>query len=402
MPEGADVKERPIDVLPHSTEVVRRRSRIPLLVAAAALLALGFAVYRGIDGRTRTEATLAVTTKQDAVPTVEVLHPQPGAPDQELVLPGNTQAYTTAPIYARTNGYLNRWYFDIGAHVKQGDLLAEIDTPEVDEQLRQARADLLTAQANTQLAAVTAVRKEQLLKSQFASQQDRDNAAGALAADRAIEASRAADVARLERLQSYEKVYAPFDGIITGRNTDVGHLINAGAGAAAQLFDMAAIATLRIYVSVPEIDAAAIRVGETVVVTLDAYPGQTFHGSVARTGNSIDVTSRTLLVEVDLDNADGRLLPGAYSFVHFKLPAGAQSVTVPSNALLFRSEGLRAGVVRNGHAELVPIKIGRDYGDKVEVVSGLTAADQVILNPSDSLVNGAAVRVSEPAAKPHS
>jgi len=367
-----------------------------LLVVGIAVLALLIGIYRGIDGRREAEANLALTTRADAVPTVEVFHPQPKPPDQELTLPGNTVAYINAPIYARTNGYLKTWYFDIGAHVKQGTLLAEIETPEVDEQLRQARADLETAQANTRLAAITAKRTASLLRTQSVSMQERDNAAGSYAADKAAEASRAADVARLEKLQSYEKVYAPFNGIITARNTDIGHLINSGAGApSAELFDIASIDTLRIYVSVPEMDVPAVHVGETVGVTLDEYPGQTFHGRVVRTDHAIDPASRTLLVEVDVDNSDEKLLPGAYTFVHFKLPAAAHSVIVPANALLFRSEGLRAGVVRHGKAELVPIRIGRDYGDKVEVVSGLTTTDEVIANPSDSLVSGVAVRVSK-------
>jgi RND family efflux transporter MFP subunit len=234
------------------------------------------------------------------------------------------------------------------------------------------------------------------VRSHWVSDQERDNADSAYNAGKAVERSREAAVTRLEQLQAFERVYAPFDGIITARNTDVGHLINAGAGApAAQLFDMAMISTLRIYVSVPESNAPAIRVGETVNVTLQEFPDETFKGKVVRTSNAIDPASRTLMVEVDVDNPDGRLLPGAYTDVHFALPAKGHSVTIPSNALLFRAEGLRVGVVRDGRAELVPIKIGRDYGDRVEVVSGLTAADEVIANPSDSLVSGTAVRVGK-------
>ena len=239
-------------------------------------------------------------------------------------------------------------------------------------------------------------RTANLLKTQSVSTQERDNAAGAYAADQAIVASRQADVARLEELQSYEKVYAPFDGVITARNTDVGDLINAGAGTpATELFHMMATQTLRIYVAVPEIDAPAIHVGATPTVTLDEYPGQVFHGTLVRTDNAINPVSRTLQVEVDVDNSDGKLLPGAYAFVHFTLPGRTQSVTIPSNALLFRSEGLQVGVVRNGNAKLVPITIGRDYGDRVEVLTGLARSDQVIVNPSDSLIDGAAVRLSE-------
>lgn len=391
----AEVSELPAEVAPQDSRRAGWRYWALGSVAAVALLALAFGIYAGIHGRSQAEATLAAQTLAEAVPTVSVIHPQPRPPGQEVVLPGNMVAYTNAPIYARTSGYLKRWYFDIGAHVKQGQLLAEIETPELDEQLRRARADLLTAQANTRLAAITAKRTENLVKSQSVSEQERDNAAGTYAADQATEVSRAAEVARLEKLQSYEKVYAPFDGIITARNTDIGHLINAGAGApSAELFDMAAINTLRIYVAVPEMDVSAVHVGETVTMTVNGFPGQTFRGTVVRTDNAIDPASRTLLVEVDEDNSDGRLMPGAYTFVHFGLPAGPHSVTVPANALLFRSEGLRVGAVRDGKAELVPVQIGRDYGDKVEIVSGLTEADEVIANPSDSLVSGVAVHVT--------
>jgi RND family efflux transporter MFP subunit len=397
MPDGTEVREeRPAARVRRDLRETRSRPWLGLSAAAIAVLALGFAIWRGIDGRREAEAALAVSTREQAVPVVTVVHPDPRAPDQALVLPGNTQAYINAPIYARTSGYLKRWYFDIGAHVRQGELLAEIETPEVDQQLRQARADLAAAQENSRLAAITAKRADALVRSHWVSDQERDNADSAYNAGKAVERSREAAVTRLEQLQAFERVYAPFDGIITARNTDVGHLINAGAGApAAQLFDMAMISTLRIYVSVPESNAPAIRVGETVNVTLQEFPDETFKGKVVRTSNAIDPASRTLMVEVDVDNPDGRLLPGAYTDVHFALPAKGHSVTIPSNALLFRAEGLRVGVVRDGRAELVPIKIGRDYGDRVEVVSGLTAADEVIANPSDSLVSGTAVRVGK-------
>lgn len=392
--EGADTEEPPAKVARQDSGQVRKRSWIAVSAAAIGVLLLGLGIYSGIEGRVAAEAKLASATRQAAVPIVSVINPQQGAPDQELVLPGNTLAFTDTPIYARTNGYLKRWYFDIGARVKQGELLAEIDTPEIDDQLRQARADLMTAQANAKLAGITAQRNESLVKSLAVSTQERDNAVGAFAANKAIVASREADVSRLEKLQSYE-VYAPFDGLVTARNTDVGALINAGAGIpTTELFHMAAIGTLRIYVPVPEMDAPALHVGASVAVTLDEYPGQSFKGKLVRTSNAIDPTSRTLLVEVDVDNTEGRLLPGAYTFAHFTLPTGRNAVTIPSNALLFRSEGLTVGVVRNGQAELTPIRIGRDYGDRVEVVSGLKSTDQVIVNPSDSLVSGTAVRLS--------
>jgi RND family efflux transporter MFP subunit len=373
-----------------------RRSAAPALTAVVVAVLLGGGIYYGINTRASAEASLATATTMEAVPIVDVVHPQQNATDQELVLPGQTMPYTDTPIYARTNGYLKHWYFDIGAHVHQGQLLAQIETPELDAQLRQARADLDSAQANARLAGITAQRTANLLKSQSVSTQERDNAAGAYTADQAIVASRQADVARLEELQSYENIYAPFDGDITARNTDVGDLINAGAGTpTTELFHMAATKTLRIYVAVPEIDSPAMQTGATPTVTLDEYPGQVFNGRLVRNSAAINPASRTLLVEVDVDNADGKLLPGAYAFVHFMLPGRAQSVTVPANALLFRSEGLRVGVVHDGKAKLVPIKIGRDYGDRVEVLSGLQPSDQVILNPSDSLIDGTAVRLGD-------
>jgi RND family efflux transporter MFP subunit len=400
MLEEPDIKE-PLarePVAPRPARVARKTGRRGTAGALAGLIAagvIGGLIYDGMRDRADAEAELAVTTTQTAVPYVDAVHPEADAPDQQLVLPGQTTAFTDTPIYARTNGYLTHWYFDIGAHVHKGDLLAQIETPELDEQLRQARADLTTAEANTKLAGITAARTANLLKTQSVSTQERDNAAGAYAADQAIVASRQADVARLEELQSYEKVYAPFDGVITARNTDVGDLINAGAGTPnTQLFHMMATKTLRIYVAVPEIDAPAMHVGTAPTVTLDEYPGEVFHGDLVRTDEAINPASRTMLVEVDVDNSAGKLLPGAYAFVHFTLPGRTQSVTIPSNTLLFRSAGLQVGVVRNGTAKLVPITIGRDYGDRVEVLTGLARNDQVIVNPSDSLIDGSAVRLT--------
>jgi RND family efflux transporter MFP subunit len=392
-PGTLDILERTADT---SARTVRRRGgRAPLLITVAVAALLGIGIYTGIHKRADAEATLATDTIQQAVPIVDVVNPRNDATDQELVLPGQTMAFTDTPIYARTNGYLKQWYFDIGAHVRKGQLLAQIETPELDAQLAQARADLQTAQANAKLAGITAQRTANLLRTESVSTQERDNAAGSYNADQAIVASRQADVARLEELQSYENVYAPFDGEITARNTDVGDLINAGAGApTTELFHMSATGTLRIFVAVPEIDSPAMHDGATPTVTLDEYPGQVFHGKLVRSSGAINPASRTLLVEVDVNNGEGKLLPGAYAFVHFMLPGRAQSVTVPANALLFRAEGLRVGVVRNGKAELVPITIGRDYGDRVEVLSGLQPHDQIILNPSDSLVSGQDVRLA--------
>jgi RND family efflux transporter MFP subunit len=372
----------------------RRGWRLAALTATAVVL-VG-AIFAGIAGRLYAEQKLARTTLETAVPSVTVIHPQAGAPKQEIVLPGYTQAFTDTPIYARTSGYLKAWHFDIGAHVRKGDLLADIDTPELDQQLRQARADLATAQANLQLAAITAKRNEELLKTRSVATQDRDNADWALAADRAIVQSNEGNVARLAQLQSYERVYAPFDGIITARNTDIGALIGADANSPSkELFHLAAIDTLRVYVAVPEPYSRAAQAGATATLTLDEFPGESFHGTLVRSANAIDLSSRTLLVEVDVDNSAGRLLPGAYTSVHLSLPSAVQSATVPANTLLFRKEGLRTAVVRNGHAQLVPVIIGRDYGQTVEILSGLRPTDEVVVDPSDSLISGTAVRIAD-------
>jgi RND family efflux transporter MFP subunit len=380
-----------------SSETRKRRRLwlvgLPLLLVFAAIVAR-------LAGRAHAEAVLARETSEAAVQSVNVVHPQTGAPNQEIALPGYTQAFIDTPVYARASGYLKTWRFDIGAHVKKGDLLAEIETPEVDQQLRQARADLSTAQANLSLAVITAARNENLLKTRSVSMQDRDNAAGALAANKAIVQSNEGNVARLEQLQSYEKVLAPFDGIITARDTDIGALIDAGANSASkELFHLAAIDRLRIYVSVPERYARAAQPGATANITLDEFPGETFQGTLVRNANAIDLASRTLLLEVDVENPAGRLLPGAYTFVHLTLPTATQSVTLPSNTLLFRQEGLQAAVVRNGHAQLVAVTIGRDYGEKVEILSGLQTGDAVIADPSDSLISGTAVHIAESKAQ---
>lgn len=376
----------------------RRQSRARLLVPAIFLLAvagaLAYGIRSGIEQRVTAGKELARLTDEAATPAVSVTHPVLAAPMQEIVLPGNTEAFTDSPIYARTNGYLTHWYFDIGARVKKGDLLAEIETPEIDQQLQQTRAQLETAQANYQLAEITANRWKFLLKSSSVSKQETDQAVANQAAQKAVVDSNAANVGRLEQLQSFEKVYAPFDGVVTARSTDIGALIDAGSSTLGkELFHMAAISTLRVYVAVPEVYSNGGRPGGTATLTLDEYPGRVFRGTLVRNANAIDLASRTLLVEVDVANPDGLLLPGAYVQVHLKLPATIRSVTIPAETLLFRREGLRVGVVRDGHANLVPVTIGRDYGAKVEIISGLKPSDSIILDPSDSLENGAPVRV---------
>jgi len=375
----------------------RSHTRRPFIVGGAVLLSAGFAflIYSGIGSRVDAEKKLEATVKLTSAEVVNVTHPTKGSNDQAIELPGNTQAFTDAPIYARTSGYLKKWYFDIGAHVKQGQLLAEIETPELDEQLEQAENQLKTAEANLQLSQVTADRWVFLEKSSVVSKQERDQAVSDLNAKRATADSDRANVARLQKLQEFEHVYAPFDGVITARNTDIGDLIQGDNTTPKELFHLAAVGKLRVYISVPEVYATAIKSGETVTLTLDAFPGEKFTGTLVRDSNSIDQISRTLRVEVDVDNPTGRLLPGAYAFVHLDLPSAANAVTVPTNTLLFRAEGLRVAVVRNGEAKLVPITIGHDYGSTVEVLNGLTPEDAVILDPSDSIMDGSPVKVAE-------
>jgi RND family efflux transporter MFP subunit len=380
---------------------VRRRRWLGPTVAGALVVGLGIAIYAGIRSRSDAAVDLAQTTNAAAVPAVEVFHPKSGAPDVKLLLPGNTQPLSDTAIYARTNGYLKRWYFDIGAHVKRGDLMAEIETPEIDDQLRQARADLTNAEATLKLASLTAERKESLLKTGFAPVQDRDNAVGALDVAKAMVQSRQAAVGQLQQMQSFERVEAPFDGIVTARSVDVGALIAAGgATSARELFHLVAIDWLRIYVSVPENYSPAMHVGAVATVTLDEFPGENFEGNLVRTSNAIDQASRTLLVEIDVPNKDGKLLPGSYVHVLFSIPTSGKAVTIPANALLFRKEGLQVGVVRDNKVELVPVKIGHDFGDSVEVVSGIQATDQIVANPADSLVSGTTVVVKAPPAAP--
>ena len=402
-PEPETIEVQTMQPSPTGFELRPEMSRgKAVLLGAAAFAGIALLIYSGIHSRAAAESRLTKRTEEAAISTVAVVFPQEGAPTQEIVLPGNTQAFSDAPIYARTSGYLKRWYFDIGAHVQKGQLVAEIETPEVDQQLQQAQAELDTAQANLNIAKITAARWQDLVSTGSVSQQETDQAVSNLSAVKAAAESSAANMRRLEQLQSFEKIYAPFDGIITARNTDIGALIDAGASTQPrELFHIAAIQKLRLYVSVPEVYSRAARSGAPATLTLDEFPGQTFHGILVRNANSIDIASRTLLVEVDVDNPTGQLLPGAYVFVHLKLPDETHSVSIPSNTLIFRKEGLQIGLVRNGKAELVPVKISRDYGNSVEIVSGLQPTDAVIVDPSDSLVAGMPVRLrSKPNGGP--
>ncbi len=325
---------------------VTPRKRSPVRNAAillTAVVVVGLLVLSGIVPRLRSRKALAAETSELAAPTVLVVQPKRGAPSQEILLPGNIQAFVDAPIYARTNGYLKRWYFDIGSHVKQGQLLAEIESPEVDQQLSQAQADLGTVTANLHLSQITADRYADLIQQDAVSQQETDNAVSDLASRNTAVKSAQANVDRLKQLVSFEKVYAPFDGVVTIRNTDVGQLIDSGAagGQARSLFQMAAINKLRVFVSVPQIYSQAATPGLTADLTFAEFPGRRFKGKLVRTSRSIDPTARTLNVEVDVDNSTGELLPGAYTEVHLKLKEGIPTMTIPVSALLFRQEGLR-------------------------------------------------------------
>ncbi len=303
-----------------------------------------FAIYFGIQSRLHDAAALETSTRADAVPTVSIVHPTPGTVATEISLPGNTQAFISTPIFARTNGYLKSWKSDIGAHVKSGQLLAEIETPEMDQQLEQAQSDLKNAQANLQISQATNGRYQDLVGTNAVSRQEADTTAADLHSKQALVDSASANVRRLQQLQDFEKVYAPFDGVITARNTDIGALIQVND--TRELFHLAAIDKLRIYVSVPEVDAALVRDGEKVNLTVDSFPGENFVGTIARNSANIDPVTRTLNVEVDAENPTGKLLPGAYVFVHFKFAATGGSVTVPANTLLFS----RRGAVRRRRA----------------------------------------------------
>jgi RND family efflux transporter MFP subunit len=342
---------------------------------------------------------LAKDTEVLAIPTVAVIHPTPEDGAEDLVLPSTLQAYVESPIYARTNGYLRKWYHDIGSRVKKGDLLADIDTPEVDQQLDQAKADLVTAQANEHLSQITETRYSELLKTDGVSKQEVDNATGDLAAKRAIVQSSEANVRRLSELKSFQKVYAPFSGVVTQRNVDIGTLINAGnGGTSQQLFYLAQTDPIRVYVNVPEAYAPSIHKGLGAYLELGQYPGQKFQGEAVRTAEAIDLATRTLLTEVDVPNKDGLLLPGGYAQVHLRVHVLGERLQVPVNALLFRSEGLRAVVVDANHnVRLQALDIGRDYGTSLEVLTGLRHDDWIVLNPPDSIENGQQVQVQQVA-----
>jgi RND family efflux transporter MFP subunit len=365
------------------------------LALAIAVIAVAAILLSGIWSRVRARKTLDTETAQVAVQAVSVVTPKQTAPAQEIILPGNVQPFITSPIYARTNGYLKKWYFDIGAHVKQGQLLALIETPEVDQQLQQARSNLLTARANLELAAITKTRYQGLLKSNAVSQQDVDNAVGTYNANNAIVEADKAAVEQFAALVSFEKVYAPFDGVITARNTDIGDLINSGSSSNVKtdLFHMAQPGKLRVYVNVPEEYSQGVKVGMTADLSLAEFPGRKFQGELVRTADSINMTTRTLLIEIDVDNPIGTLLTGSYAEVHLAVPAQASTFLLPVNTLIFRSQGLHVGVVKDGKVVLTTVTPGHDFGNEIEIVSGLKPGDQVIINPPDSIVHGQQVKI---------
>ena len=371
--------------------------RLALLGVAVLLIVAALLAGIGILSRRSAATVLAQRTNELAAPTVIAVTPRQGAPVDSFVLPGNVTAYTDSPIYARTSGYLTRWYFDIGSKVKKGALLAEIATPEVDQQLAQTQADLATAQANANNARIQAERYSGLVKSDAVSRQDTDTFVNQAAATAASVRSAQANVQRLRDLQSFEKVYAPFDGVVTARTIDTGQLIDTGAGK--ELFHLQAIQTLRVYANLPQIYSQNVKRGSKIDLTFAEHAGKIYQGTLVRTSDAIDPASRTLLVEIDVDNRAGELLPGSMAEVHFKTPVAGPTFIVPAAALIFRKEGLRVGVVVNGNvAHLVPVVIGEDDGANVQIVTGLSAGDRVIQDPPDSLIEGEKVFVEGPGS----
>jgi len=372
-----------------------QRAQKHWLALAIAVIAVAGLLIFGIWSRVRARTALNTETAQAALTAVSVVSPKQTTPAQEIILPGNVQPYISSPIYARTNGYLKKWYFDIGAHVKQGELLALIETPEVDQQLQQARSNLLTAQANLELASITKTRYQGLLKSNAVSQQDVDNAVGTYNANNAIVEADKAAVEQYSALVSFEKVYAPFDGVITARNTDIGDLINSGSSTSVKtdLFHIAQPGKLRVYVNVPEEYSRGIKVGMTADLSLAEFPDHKFQGKLVRTADDINLTTRTLLVEIDVNNPTGTLLTGSYAEVHLAVPTQASTFLIPVNTLLFRTEGLRVGIVKDGKVVLTAVTPGHDFGDQIEIVSGVKVNDQVIINPPDSIVSGQEVQI---------
>jgi RND family efflux transporter MFP subunit len=366
-----------------------------LMVGIVLLLLIGGGVITMLM-RFHSSRVLAKETEEESIPTVAVVRPLAEKPDEELVLPGTLQAYEESPIYARTNGYLLHWYKDIGSRVNKGELLADIDTPEVDQELNQARAARQQIVAQLDLAKINADRYVNLRKTDSVSQEEADQQTSGYQQAQANLAAAEANVKRLQELEAFKRVYSPFSGVLTKRTVDPGALINAGAGVAGrELFDVARVDPLRVYVSVPQSYAPSIKTGADAVVTLQEYSGQKFIGKVVRTAESIDPATRTLLTEVDVPNKKGQLLPGSFGEVHFRVGIGVSKVTLPVNTMLFRSEGAQVAVVgTDGKVQLRPITIGRDYGATLEILGGVEESDRVVVNPADSLEQGQPVNVA--------
>src|SRR5271167_3959152 len=375
--------------------------KLPPAPPRTALLLIGLVLLLLVIGgviamliRIHDDHVLANETERESIPTVAVIHPTAENPDEDVVLPGSLQAFEESPIYARTNGYLLRWYKDIGSRVSQGELLADIDTPEVDQELMQARATRQQVAAQMDLAKINADRYVGLRTTDSVSQQEADQQASGYQQAKANLDAADANVRRLEQLESFKHVYAPFSGVLTKRNVDPGALINAG-GTGKELFDIAKVDPLRVFVSVPQNYAPAIKTGMPASVILQEFPGEKFSGTVVRTAESIDPTTRTLLTEVDVPNRDGRLLPGSFGEVHFRPGIDVQRLTIPVNAMLFRQEGPRVAVVgSDGKVHLRTITIGKDYGATLEILGGVELEDRVIINPADSIEEGQQVNVA--------
>lgn len=362
------------------------------LLVAAVLVGIGY----GVHVRHSHERDLVRTSREEALQSVTVIHAAAESMSGDLAVPGTVTAFIETPIYSRSNGYLRKWYFDIGSHVKRGDLLAVVEAPEVDQQLMEAQAELGRQEANAELARTTSERWKALVVKHAVSQQETDQTvSNYIAAQAAVHASQA-NVKRLRQLQIYERIVAPFDGVITARNTDIGDLINAGSALTnpQELFHLSDTSVMRVFASIPDAYADRVRDGGEATITQGSSSQRVFRGRIIRNADAIDLQSRTLNVEIDIPNPDGALLPGAYVFVHFNLPGAPGAMMLPADALLFRAEGTQAAVVRNGRVALVPVRIGHDYGDSVEVVGGVNPHDQIVLNPSDALMNGAQVRVA--------
>jgi RND family efflux transporter MFP subunit len=372
---------------------------VPLMGTAAVavvIIVFGALAWWGIASRARAMTTLTRDTAEMSVPSVSVVRPKPGAPQEEIVLPATMQAYAEAPIYARTSGYLSKRFVEMGTRVRANQVLAEIDAPELEQQLQQARADLTTADANARLAQVTADRYRDLAKTESVPQQDADNAAGTLEARRAAVESARHNVQRLEQLQAFTRITAPIDGVITARNTDVGALIDPGSsgGSARELFHIASTDRLRVFINVPQVYSRAARPGLAADLTLAEFPGRRFTGRLVRTAQSIDPASRTLLTEMEVANPEGELLPGAYAQVHLKLDTPASTLVLPVNTLMFRGDGVKVAVVGGGsRISMVTVMLGRDFGTEAEIVTGLTGTEVVVVSPPDSLADGQEVRV---------